>query len=306
VCINIGLIDFIIANDRNNLDQFINEIQEILVFFDPICNQIQKLIVEYNKRKPGCTWNDEEFKYDIRVISFGDRFKSIDGIIFRLLDNFIKKNIEKWIQKFSNKDWFDYNKDFYYAAKDICNFLTRIFIGVYSGENLQIIINRELNFLFEIKSPIIKRNKQVIIQNLVLEKDQVFDFKIQTLVIEGREERWHEGNIAKSCNINDFSLKFQFRLRRISPEEFELFSHSKGLLADQMNISTCLEIIYEFPNDRFASMLSELAFKSHLATYEVADFIDKIINKLVIAIKFSTGQYVYPVVLKLRLIRGLI
>jgi len=78
------------------------------------------------------------------------------------------------------------------------------------------------------------------------------------------------------------------------------------LLADQMNISTCLEIIYEFPNDRFASMLSELAFKSHLATYEVADFIDKIINKLVIAIKFSTGQYVYPVVLKLRLIRGLI
>ncbi len=141
MCINIGLIDFIIANDRNNLDQFINEIKEILVFFNPINNQIQKLIVEYNKRKPGCTWNDEEFKYDIRVISFGDRLKSIDGIIFRLLDNFIKENIENWIQKFSNKDWFDYNKDFYYAAKDICNFLARVFISFYSGENLEIIIN---------------------------------------------------------------------------------------------------------------------------------------------------------------------
>ncbi len=126
----------------------------------------------------------------------------------------------------------------------------------------------------------------------------MFDFKEQILTIKGREERWHEGNIAKSCNINDFSLKFQFHLRRISPEAFELLVHSKGLLADQMNISTCLEIIYEFPNDRFASMLSELAFKSHLATYEVADFIDKIISKLVMAIKFSTGQYVYPVVLK--------
>ena len=280
------------------MEQFINEVEEILVFFDPISNQIQKLIVEYNKRKPGCTWNDEEFKYDIKVLSFGDRLKSLDGIIFPLLDNFIKENIEKWIQKFSNKDWFDYNKDFYYIAKEICNFLTRIFIGVYSGENLQIIINRELDFLFEIKSPIIKRIKQVIIQNLVLEKDQVFDFKDQILTIKGREERWHEGKIAKSCKIDDFSLNFSFRLRRISPEEFELFSHSRGLLADQMNISTCLEIIYEFPNDRFASIPSELTFKSHLATYEVQDFIDKTINKLVIAIKFSTGQYAYPVVLK--------
>jgi len=298
VCIKIGLIDFIITNDRNDLDQFINEVEEILVFFDPIGNQIQKLIKENNKRKPGCIWNDEEFKYDIKVLSFGSQLKSLDGIIFRLLDNFIKENIEKWIQKFSNKDWFDYNKDFYYAAKEICNFLTRIFIGVYSGENLQIIINREVNFLFEIKSPIIKRIKQVIIQNLVLEKDQVFDFKDQTLAIKGREERWHEGKIAKSCKINDFSLKFQFRLRRISPEEFELISHSRGLLADQMNISTYLEIIYEFPNDRFASRLSGLAFKSHLATYEVQDFIDKTINKIVLAIKFSTGQYVYPVVLK--------
>lgn len=65
-----------------------------------------------------------------------------------------------------------------------------------------------------------------------------------------------------------------------------------------MNISTCLEIVYEFPNDKFASILSELTFKSHLATYNVADFIDRIINKLVIAIRFSTGQYVYPVALK--------
>jgi len=214
------------------------------------------------------------------------------------LDDFIKENIDKWIHKFSTKDWFDYEKDFYYAAKEICNFLAKIFIGVYSGENLQIVINRELDLLFEIKSPIIKRNKKVIIQNLVLEKDQVFDFKDQTLAIKGREERWHEGKIAKSCNINDFSLKFQFHLRRISPEEFELFSHSKGLLADQMNISTCLEIIYEFPNDRFASIPSELTFKSHLATYKVQDFFDKTISKLVMAIKFSTGQYVYPIVLK--------
>ena len=279
------------------MDQFIKEVKEILVFFDPISNQIQKLIVDFDKRKPGCSWNDEEFKYDIYILSFGGPLKSLDGIIFRLLDDFIKENIDKWIQKFSNKDWFDYNKDFYYIAKEICNFLTRIFINAYSGENLQIIISRELDILFEIKSPIAKRIKQVIIQNLVLEKDQVFDFKDQILAIKGREERWHEGKIAKSCKINDFSLKFSFRLRRISPEEFELFSHSRGLLADQMNISTCLEIIYEFPNDRFASRLSELTFKSHLATSEVADFIDKTINKLVIAIKFSTGQYVYPVVL---------
>ncbi len=297
-CINIGLVDFIIKNDRIDLETFVDEIKEILVFFDPICNQIQKLIVEYNKRKPGCSWNDKEFKYEIRIIRFGDRLKSLDEIIFRLLNNFIKENIENWIQKFSNKNWFDYNKDSYYAAKDICYFLARIFINIDSGENIEIIINRELNLLFEIKSPIIKRKKQVILQNLVLDKDQVYDFKDQILAIKGREERWHEGKIAKSCIINDFSLKFQFRLRRISPEEFELLIHSRGLLADQMNISTCLEIIYEFPNDRFASRLSELAFKSNLATYEVADFIDKIINKLVSAIKFSTGQYVYPVVLK--------
>ena len=280
------------------MDQFIKEVKEILVFFDPISNQIQKLIVDFYKHKPGCSWNDEKFKYDIHVLSFGGQLKSLDGIIFRLLDDFIKENIDKWIQKFSNKDWFDYNKDFYYITKEICNFLTRIFINAYSGENLQIIISRELDILFEIKSPITKRIKQVIIQNLVLEKDQVFDFKDHILAIKGREERWQEGKIAKSCKINDFSLKFSFRLRRISPEEFESFSHSRGLLTDQMNISTCLEIIYEFPNDRFASRLSELTFKSHLATSEVADFIDKTINKLVIAIKFSTGSYVYPVVLK--------
>ena len=254
--------------------------------------------MEYNKRKPGCSWNDEKFKYDIIVLSFGDRLKSIDGIIFRLLDNFIKENIEKWIQKFSNKDWYDYNKDSYYAAKEICIFLTKIVIDAYSGENLQFVIKRELEFLFEIKSPIIKRIKKVIIQNLVLEKDQVFDFREQILQIKGREERWHEGKIAKSCIIDEFSLKFKFCLRRISPEEFESFSHSRGLLTDQMNISTCLEIVYEFPNDRFASILSELAFKSDLATYEVADFIDKIIDKLVNAIKFSTGHYIYPVVLE--------
>ncbi len=293
-----GFIDFIISNNRNNLDSFIHDIEEMLEFFNPINNQINDIITEFKSYKPSCSWNDKEFKYDIRILRFEQQLHSLDGMIFRLLDDFIKENIDNWIQKFANKDWFEYNKDFFYATKEICNFITKIFIDVYSGENFQTVINRELDFLFEIKSPIIKRIKKVIIQNLVLEKDQVYDFKDQILAIKGREERWHEGKIAKSCKIDDFSLKFSFHLRRISPEEFELLVHSRGLLADQMNISTCLEIIYEFPNDRFASKLSELAFKSHLATYEVVDFIDKIINKLVNAIKFSTGQYVYPVVLK--------
>lgn len=100
------------------MDQFIKEVKEILVFFDPISNQIQKLIVDFYKLKPGCSWNDEKFKYDIHVLSFGGQLKSLDGIIFRLLEDFIKENIDKWIQKFSNKDWFDYSKDFYYIAKE--------------------------------------------------------------------------------------------------------------------------------------------------------------------------------------------
>jgi hypothetical protein len=65
-----------------------------------------------------------------------------------------------------------------------------------------------------------------------------------------------------------------------------------------MNISSCLEIIYEFPNDRFASVPSDLRFKSLLANNGASRFVEKIINKLVIAIKFSTGKYIYPVVLK--------
>jgi len=290
-----GLIDFIIKNDRNKLNDFIRDIKEILEFFNLIKNELNKIIAEFNNHKPGCSWNVEKFKYEIKVFTIGGQLKSLDGIILRLLDDYIKDNIDDWIQKFSNKKWFDYDKDTYYVAKRICNLITRIFISAYFSEDLDNIIKREVDLLFEMKSPIIKMVKQIIIQNLVLEEDQVLNFKDHNLTIKGREERWHEGKIAKSCIIKDFSLNFQIRLLRITSEEFDLLTHSRGLLADQMNISTCLEIIYEFPNDKFAPITSELSFKSHLATYSVSDFIDSIISKVTKAIKFTSGHYVFPV-----------
>jgi hypothetical protein len=290
-----GFLDFIIRTDRNDCDQFKSDILELLEFFDSIKPYIQKCITEYKNRNPGCAWNDKELKYNINVLSFGFPPKSLDDAIFSLLDQFIRENIEIWIQKFSQKDWFEYNKDSIYPARTICIFLAKILIATYSTENFQIILDKELDSLFEIKAATIKRVKRVIIQNLVIEKDQEFNFKDESLTVKGREERWHEGEIAKSCKVNDFHLKFQFHLRRISSEEYEIFSHSRGFIADQMNVSTILEIIYEFPNDRFASTLSELAFKSHLATHEIAGYFDEIIRKLTIAIKFSTGKFVFPV-----------
>ena len=213
-----------------------------------------------------------------------------------MLTEYISDNIEEWKQKFSIKTWFDQNNQ-YYHGKDICNLLARILIRDHSNGDLNIAINREFDDLFEIKSPIIKRIKPVIIQNLVIEEDQVYKFENQYLTIKGREERWHEGKVAKSCKIEDFSLNFQICLRRISPEEFDSISQSRGLLADRMNISTFLEIIYEFPNDIFGTLLSKESFMSSLATSKVSDLIDNIINMSLMAIKLITGQVVNPVVL---------
>ncbi len=62
-----------------------------------------------------------------------------------------------------------------------------------------------------------------------------------------------------------------------------------------MNISACLEISYEFPNDRFERITSELSFRPHLAKFRVIEFVDQIVDKVIIAIKFSSGQYIFPV-----------
>ena len=292
-----GLVYFILNNDRNHLNGFIHDVKDILEFFKPIIKEINRTIEEYINLKPGCSWNAKEYKYDIRVL-FGGLQKSLDGILFQLLDNYVKKNIDDWIQQFSNKEWFEYSNDTYYAAQGICYFISRIFIRLQSSEDLDTSINREIDMVFEIKNPLMKRYQKVLIQNLVLAEDQVLNFRDQTLVVNGREERWHEGKDAMSCIIKDFNLKFQICLRRITPYEFDQLTFSRGLLADQMNISTCLEIIYEFPNDRFSPPLSELTFKSHLATYSVQAFLDNIIDKVIMAIKFSSGQYIFPVHLR--------
>lgn len=293
-----GLVDFIVNNERNHLNSFMDDVKEILAFFNPIQEKIKKTIEECNNQKPGCSWNDEEYKYEIRVLPIGVRYRSLDGILFLMLNNYIKENINNWINQFSNKEWFEYSKDNLYPAQKICYFLTKVFIRWQSGEDLEIAINREFDILFEITNPLMKRCQQVIFQNLVLEEEQELSFTEQNLTVKGREERWHDGKIDRSCIIKDFNLKFQFRLRRITPEEFDFITDSRGLLADQMNISTCLEIIYEFPNDRFSPNLSELTFESHLATFSVKDFLDNIIDKVIMAIKFSSGQYVFPVSLR--------
>ena len=204
-----------------------------------------------------------------------------------MLDVYVKEKSENWIQQFSQKEWYQYSEDSYYAAREICNLIARILIRLHSGEDMDTAINRELDLLFEIKSPIMKRTQQIIIQNLVLSEDQILNFEEQALLVKGQEFRRQEGKIAKSCEIKDFILKFQFHLRRITPEEFEVLTYAKGLLADQMNISTCLEISYEFPNDRFEGITSESGFKALLAMFSVRDFIQQIIERVIIAIKFS-------------------
>ncbi len=292
-----GLVYFILNNNRNHVNGFIHDVKDILEFFKPIIKKINRTIGKNINLKPRCSWNAKEYKYDIRVL-FGGLQKSLDGILFQLLDNYVKKNIDNWIQQFSNKEWFEYSNDTYYAAQRICYFISRIFIRLHSGEDLDTSLTRELNKLFEIKNPLMKRYQKVIIQNLVLTEDQVLNFRDQTLVVNGREERWHEGKVAKFCIIKDFNLKLQIRLRRITPYEFDQLIFSRGLVTDQMNISTCLEIIYEFPNDRFSPHLSELTFKSHLATFSVQDFLDNIIDKVIMAIKYSSGQYIFPVRLR--------
>lgn len=199
---------------------------------------------------------------------------------------------------FSKKKWFESKHENVFilrTEKILCHLCVRILLRELNGEPIEDAINTELELLFQIKSPITLRKQQVVLQNIALVDDMTLEFEEQTLSIDGQDLRWHEGKEAKSCKIENFELKFKIQLRRMTLYEFDYLTSRKGFFAQQMNISTYLEIIYEYPNENLPRNLSTAHWKSMLASSKVESFLNKIITNVTRALKLASGKQVYPV-----------
>jgi len=290
-----ALVNLIAASERENMGNFTNDIKEFMTFIEPIRNDLEIIIDQHNNHTAGSKWDEKEQKFQIIFITLERRHKLKD-VLFKILDTYLKENIEEWKVKFGNRPGFEYEDSLYYVARGVTLFAVNLLMRVYEGENLDYAIEQELDTLFKIKSPITKRYKKIIVQNLVLGEDQKFHFKTIDLPIKGQEFRWHQDGVPKSCVVPDFSLTFQIMLSRLTEHEFDLFLHRHGLLAYQMKPFTCLEIIYDLPNDRFSSLDSLEHFKYLLASKKAKEFIQKLVSRIVQALKLTTAGYIHPTI----------
>jgi len=293
-----SLLEYIILTEKDELWNFKSDILEILEFFQSSTKILESKLTELNSKGPSCVWDDNNCIYKTSVITIHPKFTNIQDELARILMTYLEENRSKWEEKFTQKKWFEFKPEnilFLRTDKLICHFCVRVLLRELNGEPIEKAIENELELLFQIKYPITLRRQQVVLQNVALIDDKILEFEEQTLKIEGQDLRWHEDDKAKSCKIENFELKFKIYIRRMTPYEFDYLTSRKGFYAQQMNISTYLEIIYEYPNEHLPRSISDSHWKSKLAYSNVELFLNKIIINVARALRLSSGKQLFPV-----------
>ena len=281
---------YIMSREDKNLSQLKIDMKNIVDFFLPIKDKISKELAEINKNISSVyKWNDDECAYVSNILRFNEKQVNIESILCKILLDYLKKNKRKWDVYFSEREFF--NAD---LERGFCYFSIRIILRLINGVTNQEAFDTEFTELLKIRKPYLKHIKRIVIQNLSLTDDVILKFNQQILDIKGIEQRWRENNVSKSCNVNDFSLKFKIYLRRMNVVEFESITINQGFYAQNMKISTYLEIIYQVPNEYY-QRFSEINFQNMMSSSKVSSFLDMITSNVITALKLSSGKYLYPV-----------
>ena len=292
-----SLGNFILNADESELKAFKKDIFDVYNFFKHISEDFKVIFDKFKNVKPGCEWNDENCSYTTFMIHLKRPVRIFDELEDHLI-KYINENRKTWEKLFSNKSWFELNeiaKELSHhlwrnrTEKALCQFVIRVHLKVIKGESLENAIDQELNVLYKIRSPTLKRIQRVILQNIALVKDKNLEFKEKELKIPGREITILENGVERISRIDEFTAKFIIQLRRISHGDYEILTQKIGAFyLQQMNISTYLEIIYEFPNEYLVNYTLEISSK-------VEAFLNQIIISTVRSLKLSTGMYLHPV-----------
>jgi len=281
---------YIMSREDKSLSQLKIDMKDIIDFFLPVKDKISKEFAEINKNISSVyKWNDDECAYVSNILRFNEKQVDIESILYKILLDYLKKNKRKWDEYFSEREFF--NAD---LERGFCYFSLRIILRLINGVTTQEAFDTEFTELLKIRKPYLKHIKRIVIQNLSLTDDVILNFNQQILDIKGIEQRWHENNVEKSCNVNDFSLKFKIYLRKMNVGEFESITINQGFFTQSMNLSTYLEIIYQVPNECYPRF-SEIDFQNMMSFSKISSFLDIITSNVITALKLSSGKYLYPV-----------
>ena len=102
-----SLLEYIIWTERDELENFKNDIPEILEFLQPTIEVLVNKISELNSKEPNCVWDDTKCIYKTFVITINPKFTNIQDELVHILMTYLDKNQLEWEKKFSHKEWFE-------------------------------------------------------------------------------------------------------------------------------------------------------------------------------------------------------